>query len=211
MILALGLVASTALAKDDERLPYDVRMPVRGGAGYSWSFDDGVADLSFSGVFTGFELVRGVRPEILVGIDGLLPGTVPVTSPDNTGKVTSYGFARGHLSIEMGLGLRIGGVDGPMVAVSFLPSAVLGKVPGKIMGQDVGTVGAGLRGVVELYPWFADVRQNERASVGRWLASAVGLWIGVRHDWADPERGGALTGGISIDVSRAVLAPLLGR
>ena len=211
LIVTFALVGSTALGKDEERLPYDVRMPVRGGAGYSWAFDDGVADLSFSGAFTGFELARGVRPELLVGIDGLVPGTVPVTLPDETGKITRYGFARGHLAVEMGLGLRFGGGDGPMVAVSLLPSAVLGKVAGKIKGHDVGTVGAGLRGVVELYPWFLDVRLHERASVGRWLASAFGIWIGVRHDWADPERGGALAGGISVDVSRALLAPLLAR
>jgi len=211
-LVSSGATAAFAADRDELRVPYDVRMPVRGGMGYSWAFDGVVADLGFAGVFTGRELFPGVRPEVTIGVDGVIPGTLAVTLPDKTGKVQSFGFARGHLAIELGLGLRFGGGDGFMVAIAFLPSAVLGKVPGKIKDQDVGTVGAGMRWIAEVYPFFLDIREaHSGANVGRWFLSALGAWIGVRHDWADPERGGALTGGLVIDVSRAVMAPLIAR
>lgn len=208
------LWACAASAGEPEHLPDDVRMPVRVGVGYSWGFDDGVAALGFEGVFAAKEIVRGVRPEISIGFAGAVPGTVPVTLPDANGKTTTYGFHRGHLFVSFGVGLRFGGDDGIMVAVTFAPSATLGSIPGRRKDENIGTVGAGLAGRVELFPWYVALRDAEhertRRSVGRWIASAFGVWFEARHDWADPERGGALSGGLAIDLGRAVIAPIVG-
>jgi len=77
-------------------------------------------------------------------------------------------------------------------------------------GNDV--VGGGFSFVANVYPYYfsiTDAIECQRGPFASYLASSVFMWTGGRLDVANESRGGLVSFGVGLDISRSVLLPLI--
>lgn len=214
------LLAHAAHAKDDElHVPWDGRMPVRIGGGYSGLHDGAGLSISFEAAFIGREMFSRVHPQVVLGIDGVRGTDIPTVLPDDKGVPTSFGFPKSLVGITTGLGVFIGRTDGFAVSIVFAPGAALGSLPGKKKGDSIPTVGVGLLGRIEIIPWFLSMHRDEdddddRPAFGRWILSSLSFYVVTRMDWVETPistNGAYFGGGIGVDIARLLVGPFLRR
>jgi len=226
MFFAVLAPGANGVAQASERLPWDVRMPIGVGGGYTAMYSGGAVNLAIGAAFVGRELVRGVHPELTLGTDFVFGPDLPLVLPDKDGKVGPYGFPRSTTNVGMGFGLFFGGHSGFAVSAIFQPGAALGSLYGKKQDDSITTVGASLLGRVEIHPWYMSMRrgsdddEEREPGYGRWLLSAFSFYVVFRQDWVEapaapgmtaPQNGPFFGLGIVIDVARVGLLPFFPR
>ena len=113
-------------------------------------------------------------------------------------------YERAYSSIAIGGGLFIHtpGI-GPAVSL-HLSAGLLGR------GEDI--VGGGFALVANVYPYYVsviDAIKCERGPFSAYLASSLFLWTGGRLDVLNESRGGIVSFGVGLDMSRSILLPVI--
>lgn len=185
--LALLTVAADASAKDD----VDVRWPLRFGMGYSAPYAVGAPHVGFDAEIQPPHLSESVAAFVFTSIDALY-------IPD-AGTVQ-----RAYAAFSIGAGLFIH-------APGIGPAVSLHLGLGLLSGDD-DVVGGGVSLVANVYPYYfslTDAIACRRGPFASYLASSVFLWTGGRLDVANESRGGIVSFGVGLDLSRSVLLPVI--
>jgi len=177
--------------------------------------------VSFGGVMIGRPIVKGVRPLLVIGFDGVVGKDDPtVLLIDKDSGRTTKGYSQSLFQIETGFGLHFGGSSGPAGEFIFAPGAAFIDLPGKFKQDPINTVGLGLGWRVEIMPWWISMSKRsddeesddeEKPGFGAWMLASVSIYAIARADFIEKNEGFFFGGGLGFDIGRLVLGPLFRR
>ena len=160
------------------------------------------APYSVAGVHWGFD-AEVQPPHLSASVAAFLFASIDAVGiPD--GGTPEQPYARAYSSMALGAGL--------FVHTPGIGPAVSLHLGVGLLVRDQDAVGAGVSLVANVYPYYFsvdDALECERGPFAAYLASSLFLWTGGRLDVANESRGGIVSFGVGVDMSRSLLLPVL--
>jgi hypothetical protein len=189
---------STARAADDD-FDFDLRAPIRVGAGYSHIYDALVLSLSAEQEVSIIKLGEATRFDIILGADAVGPWSSP--------HVADSSMRKGYFGVGMG-----GGIFQRLAPHGA--AAVLGATIGPLfeVEDDFTPHGVGFTGRVEIFPFYLTMQEIDKCEsdgLRTHLLSGLNGWVLARQDWIGSSSGATFAAGIGIDLARHILFPMI--
>lgn len=172
-----------------------MRWPLRVGMAYSAPYAVSAAHWGIDTEIQAPHVSKSVAVFFATAVDG-------IDIPDAGTPAQPYERAFSSVFLGGGIFLHTPGI-GPAVSVT-LGGGLLFR------GDDV--VGGGVSLVATVYPYYysmTDAVECARGPFAAYLASSLFLWTGGRLDAANESRGGTVSFGVGMDISRSVLLPVI--
>lgn len=186
----LSLWSGAAAARDED---IDVRMPVRIGWGYAAAYPAPALSVALDS-----ELVARVNERLgfffVSGFEGIT--VYDPRAPDRP---------RGFFSVGIGGGIFL---RSPAIGPALSLSAPIG-----LDFRDDAVTGVGIAFRATFHPYYHSLTESlecARGPLGAYVASSFFIWTGVRLDVLDESKGAIVSFGAGLDVSRALLLPIMG-
>jgi len=172
-----------------------VRWPLRVGMAYSAPYAVSAVHWGIDTEFQAPHLSKSVAVFLATAVDA-------VDIPDAGTPAQPYERAFSSIYLGGGIFVHTPGI-GPAVTLTLGGGILMRK-------EDV--VGGGVSLVVNVYPYYysvVDAVECARGPYAAYLASSLFFWTGGRLDVANESRGGTVSFGVGMDISRSVLLPVI--